>query len=492
MKKIIILLFLSIGILSLPAYGKTPEKNTLRIGISTFPASLNPVYVTDETSLGVVNKIFNSLFYFDFRGKVKNGLVSGYRLSQDAKTIMIELKNTIYFANGRELNSHDVVQTLQLIKDSRFKYPYAANISFIKEVKAIDKYILSITLHERSAAWKKYLTFHILNAHEIENMEPEAFRNASLSGTGYYKINEINEPGKILLELKNPGENPRMYRYIEYLIVKNTQLAPMKLMKNEIDICELQPENAAAYNNIKSWQKKFTIVNYKKFGYTYLVFNSKSANLDKNTGKLFYDFLVCGDFIDRFLTGKGEKVKTPFLLLNDKITSKAFKITGPEKSIELKLLTNSESKLRKDFVLFLRSELKPYNINIEPVFLEYHTFLQYLKSSRFDIALSGFLIEIDYDMKDIFYKDAAFNYANFDNPLMDSLLDKGLRELNSEKREKIYTAAHKVWLAELPLIPLFNLYYYMGISRNIKIPAETYDIVGSTGDFLFNIEEWSR
>jgi len=438
-----------------------------------------------------VNKIFNSLFYFDPGGRVKNGLAKGFRLSPDGRSITIEIKKNIFFSNGKELTSHDVASTLRLIKDKRFKYPYTADISFIKEAKADTAHKLSLTLNESLAAWKNYLTFHILDANEIKNVKPEEFRNTALSGAGYYKIKEIDEPEKIVLELKNPGENPGMYRYIEYLIVKHTRFAPLKLIKNEIDICELQPENASAYQNITSWQKKFTILDYKKFGYTYLVFNLKCAKVDANTRKLFYDFLVCGDFIDKFLSGRGEKIKTPFLLLNDKIKPKAFNAGSPQKSIRLKLLTNSESKLRKDFALFLRSELKPYNIVIEPLLLEYHTFLQYLKSSRFDIAVSAFLLEIDYDMKDIFCRNASFNYANFSHPRMDLLLEQGLRERNEEKREKLYISAHKIWLDELPLIPLFNLYYYMGISRDIKIPGETYKIIGSTGDFLFNIEKWS-
>jgi ABC-type oligopeptide transport system substrate-binding subunit len=202
--------------------------------------------------------------------------------------------------------------------------------------------------------------------------------------------------------------------------------------------------------------------------------------------------LTCGDFIEKFLAGRGEKVKTPFLLLDSRISAAKFQVDNPQKDIRLKVLTNSESKLRKDFVLFLRSELKPYRILIEPLFLEYHSFLQNLKDHRFDVAVSAFLMDIDYDMKDAFSSASFFNYANFKNPGMDSLLDRGLQELDDEKREKIYMAAHEAWLNELPLIPLFNLYYYIGVSRKIPVPDQTYRIIGGSGDFLFNIEKWVR
>lgn len=495
MKKILIayLYFFFIGgFLLTGGSPQEPGKDTLRVGINTFPASLNPIYVTDETSQAVVNKIYDSLFYFDCRGRIANRLVEQFSTTNQGKNITLELKKKIYFSNGRELNAAAVVSTIEFLKDTRFQYPYAAALSFIEKAEQLDKYSLALKLKEKSAAWRNYLTFFILDAGELKSIVPGSPRNINLSGTGFYRFKEIKEPTKIVLELNNPGENPLMYRYIEYIIVKNTGLAPLKLMNDEIDLCELQPENVTAYNTIAGWQEKFKIINYNKFGYTYLVFNLNNTNIDKDTRKFFYNLLTCGDFIEKFLAGRGEKVKTPFLLLNSKITPVKFKISHPRKNLSLKILTNSESKLRKDFVLFLRSELAPYHIIIEPLFLEYHSFLQNLKDHRFDIAVSAFLMDIDYDMKDAFHSDSYFNYANFKNPGMDAILEQGLQELDDEKREKIYLAAHQAWLNELPIIPLFNLYYYTGVSREIPAPAQTYQIIGGSGDFLFNIEKWVR
>jgi peptide/nickel transport system substrate-binding protein len=167
--------------------------------------------------------------------------------------------------------------------------------------------------------------------------------------------------------------------------------------------------------------------------------------------------------------------------------------TSPlENPIELNILTNSESKLRKQLVLFLREELKSFNIHLQPVFLEYHTFREYLKTGRYDIGVSAFILDIDYDMTDIFSSDAYFNYAHFRSPEMDALLKQGLRELDPGKREEIYLNAHRVWRENLPLLPLFNLYYWVGVSRHLGIPDRRMEMVGSVGDFLYNILEWRK
>ncbi len=470
----------------------TGEKETLKIGIHNFPTYLNPLYAMDETSQAVLNKVFDALFYFDGSGKLQKGLVENHHFGNDDKEIILTLKKGRFFSNDQELDAHDVKATLERIKDTRFQSPYISKLAFINRVEKKDKYTLKLILHYPLAAWKSHLGIKILNADEIAPTNPDNFRHTILSGTGPYQIHQVKEPSKIVLKLKKESQNPSMYRFIEYVVVAYTQLAPLKLVNNEIDICELQPENKEAYQHINHWQEKFSILEYKKFGYTYLVFNLKNAKLNRDVRRLFYNLLVHGDFPDRFLNGKGERVFTPFLLLNNKVNPEKLPVQPLEKPLRLKILVNSESRVRKAFVLFLAKELKAFNIHLSPLFLEYHTFLRYIKKSTYDIAVSGFLLDIDYDMKDIFYSDSYFNYANFKHPEMDRLLDEGLRELDPVKREAIYLKAHEIWLEELPLIPLFNLYYYVGVSKRVRIPETVSTLVGAEGDFLINIKQWTK
>lgn len=470
----------------------SPAGETLRIGIQNFPTTVNPLYTMDEVSQSIVNKVFDSLFYFDGSGKLQNGLVERYRFRPGDKKITLKLKEKIFFSNGNELDARDVLATFERIKDPRFHSPYISKLKFINGLKKVDKYTLEILINDPPVTWEKNLAVKILNAEELAACEPGGFRHNVLSGTGAYRIVQVKEPSKIVLELNDSGETAAasMYRTIEYRVVAYTQLAPLKLLNNELDICELQPIIKDTYVKRKEWQEKFTLLKYKKFGYTYLVFNLKNLELTPNVRKIFYNLLVCGDFLDRFLKGKGERLNTPFLLLNRKTAAGALAFHPLEKPLRLTLLCNTESKIRKEFVLFLKNQLKPFNIHISPLFLEYHTFLSRVKQSRFDMAVSGFLLDIGYDMKDIFHSDSYFNYAHFKHPGMDRLLESGLKEFDPIKREAIYLNAHRIWLEELPLIPLFSLYYYVGVSNRIKIPENVNTLVGAEGDFLFNIRQW--
>jgi ABC-type transport system substrate-binding protein len=97
---------------------------------------------------------------------------------------------------------------------------------------------------------------------------------------------------------------------------------------------------------------------------------------------------------------------------------------------------------------------------------------------------------MDWNMKDILSGSGYFNYAGLADVKMDTLLKAGLREMDEKKRRQIYLNAHESWLESLPLIPLFNLDYFMGITRSIKIPADRFRMIGSTGDFFYNLQGW--
>jgi len=488
-----------------------PKPFTLRIGIDSFPVSLNPVYATNETSQAVVNKVFDSLFYFGPKGEIKKQLVENWQILKkdiainnndvnigkdtDKLDIIIDLKKGIYFSDGKELDSEDVLQTFKLLQDQRFRYPYMSSIQFIDSLKKLDKHRFSISLHQSCAIWKKCLTFKILNSNEIKKVNPENFRNMILSGTGPYKIKKVQQPQSVLLErkcIRDFQKEGQKFQFIKYTVISYPQLSPLKLINNEIDICELQPEAVDTYKHkkVELWRRKFHIIQYKKYGYTYLVFNLKNSLITKDIRSSFYNLLIHGEFLKRFLKGKGEVVHSPFLPLNKKINPVSIPASPLERPLKLKILTNSESKLRKKLILFLRKEMRVFNIFLEPIFLEYQTFLDFLKKGRFDIAISGYTINIDYDIRNILASDAYFNYAQFQQFRMDKLLLEGLREMDSQKREKIYMKAHSLWQKHLPIIPLFNLYYYIGVSNRIDVPHQVYEIVGATGDFLFNILDW--
>jgi ABC-type transport system substrate-binding protein len=347
-----------------------------------------------------------------------------------------------------------------------------------------------IKLKEKFAPWKNYLTFKILNAGDIQALNPVEFRKRIPLGCGPYQVETVEEPRAIFLK-----ENPyyikhSSFKKIAYSVLSDPRQGPLKLLNGEMDAVEIQADDVQSYNLLPQWRKYFNLLKYRKFGYTYLVFNLKNSLIDFNVRGLFYNRLLNSPFLDIFLKGAGEKVYSPFLNLNATVHAKPLPATSLTQRRHLRILTNSESVLRRQFVLFLCEEMKPFNVELEPVFVEYQIFLKYLKQGNYDLAVSAFLLDMDWNLKDILSSSGYFNYAGFADAKMDALLEAGLREMDEKKRRQIYLSAHECWLESLPFIPLFNLDYFMGISRSLKVPVNHFQMIGSTGDFFYNLLGW--
>lgn len=462
----------------------------LRIGCLDFPSTLNPVYATSETAQGIVNKLHRALFYFDLNGVIRPELAAAVRWDEKRLAITITLKRNARFANGAAVCSRDVLATWALLSDPLFEYPYLSDLSFIAGIVAIDPLNFCISLKAKYAPWKNYLTFKILHANDIVGMDPVAFRKHRPLGCGPYQLQAVEEAQSLLLS-KNPFYPfAGSYKRVSYSVLGDPRQSPLKLLRGELDAVDVQADEVRAHGLLPEWRKRFSLLKYRKFGYTYLVFNLENPAVDLNLRRLFYNCLHVSPFLRIFLRGSGQAVYSPFLGLSTAVTPKRLPAVSPSKRRHLRILANSESVLRKQLVLFLCEEMKRFNIELEPVFVEYQAFLKYLKQRNYDLAVSAFLLDMDWNLKDVLSSSGYFNYAGLADMKMDALLESGLREMNEEERRQIYLHAHERWRELLPLIPLFNLDYHMGVSRFLKVPAGRFRMVGSTGDFFYNLSDW--
>jgi ABC-type transport system substrate-binding protein len=464
------------------------QNHPLRIGIKSFPANLHPVYSTDEVSQMILNKIYHSLFDFDENGKIRESLIENCTIVSKTR-IRILIKRGVMFSNGRKLEVKDILATLRLLKDPAYKYPYLTNLKFISEAVLISKYEMMIHLRYPYALWRNHLTFKILNGDEIKDLDPEGLKLKQLSGSNAYTYAKVQAPVYVCLS-KNPFYKKDVkYENLKFIVFNYSHLAPLKLINDELDLVEIASLDAGTYRTKPDWQEKFTLEKFSKIGYYLLIFNLSRPEIQLDLRKKLYNCLICSDFVEKFLRGRGRVFKSPFFQLDDKVVKLkmqcSFASTKP-----LSIITNSESTIRKNFLLFLEQKLKNVGVNVHCEFYEYHTFIKRLKTGNFQIALTGFMLESDLDMKDVFHSKSAFNYAGFKNREMDQLLEIGLQVIDYAERVPIYLQAHKVWYNNLPMIPLFQIYYYMGMSRRVTTQSKFYKTVASESDFLYNVSEW--
>ncbi|MFQ6083615.1 MAG: ABC transporter substrate-binding protein [Candidatus Aminicenantia bacterium] len=510
-----------ISIIYMVNCGEKILDKTLIESIRSFPTTLNPVYVTDEVGTGIVDKIFSGLFCFDEKGNPIPDLVKSYSFSEQGKEILITLRTNVYWHDGHPFSAKDVIFTFRLLRNPEIAYPYLPDLEPIKEIKKLNSNQMKIIYHHPFAPALIYLTFKILPAHLLKNYleNGQKFKESSFSfspiGTGPYRFIKLIPDQKIILESFSEyflGESS-IKKYIAQLNV-DALTNPLKLIKGEVDLAEIEPELVASLTNNKKFNQKIKIFPYQKNSFTYLAFN---LDLPFFKSRAIRQALALGlnreSIRKNILRDWGEICSSPIILSkwkNQKIkhypyqpnlAKKLLKEEGWQDSdqdgilekdgrkFSFTILTNSESLLRRHIALASKQDWENLGLKVEVEFTEYGIFLQRLKKKNFETAISGFLLDLDPNQLDLWHSEGFLNYSGYHNKQVDQLLAEGQNVLDLNKRREIYNKFQEIIAFDLPVIFLFSPHYLMGANRRIKL-SRYPKIIGSVNSFSSFIRHW--
>ncbi len=483
------------------------SKDTLVESFRSFPVTLNPLLATDEVSISIADKVFSGLFTLDKNGNVVPDLVEEWK--EEGNSIFVKLKDGVLWHDGKNLTTNDLIFTFNLMKDPSFEYPYRADIEFIKEIEKIDSRRARIILTKKFAPYLLYLTFKILPSHmKDECRKPDE----KISGTGPYKLEDIKfNQSLILKRFEKYFEGLPKIEFYKLVVNPDPLMNPLKLLKEEIHLGEIEHEIYRSLKNDKEFNSKVNLITFRKNSYTYLAFNLRNPLLTKEMRKAIAYSIPREKIVNNLLSGAGEVVNShiifkPWMVngfhykFNPEAGRKLIKELGWKigdkgffekngKKLKFVLVTNGESILRRYCASIIKDSLEETGIEIEIRLLEYLSFRSALKNGNFDLAISGYLMDLDPNVWDIFSSEGVLNYSKFSDPYLDSLLVKGRETLSHTERFSIYTEVQKILGDEIPIIPLFTPYYIMGVSKKLEI-TEKPEIIGSTNSFSSFVWKW--
>lgn len=94
---------------SFPFKSKVSEAGVIRIQIGGEPGSLDPARTVDQYSIGILRNVVEGLFKLDSQGKLRNGLVSEYRVSDDGLTYRFKVRADAKWSDGEPVTVDDFV-----------------------------------------------------------------------------------------------------------------------------------------------------------------------------------------------------------------------------------------------------------------------------------------------------------------------------------------------------------------------------------------------
>jgi peptide/nickel transport system substrate-binding protein len=138
---------------------------------------------------------------------------------------------------------------------------------------------------------------------------------------------------------------------------------------------------------------------------------------------------------------------------------------GPKPRFTLQYKTSTDS-LPVAIARVIAAELAEVGVAVEIRPLEFHLFLSDVKKGNYQLyTLSSSEVAEPNVYRNFFHSafiptpanlDAGLNRMRYHNPELDALLDEGQREMDRDKRRRIYAKAQEILARDLPLLPLWH------------------------------------
>ncbi|MBR0749676.1 peptide ABC transporter substrate-binding protein [Bradyrhizobium japonicum] len=503
------------NLLGQPAFARTTTaKPTGRVvvGLGQEPTVFNPLMAHIEVDDGVHFSAFDALFRIDPQGVIRPNLAlevpdqKNGGISQDGLNWRIRLRDDARWHDGTPFSSEDVKFTLELIMNPNFRSWRTAGHALVRDITVISPTEISWRMEEAFAPYLSFLTEtfivpkHILG--KESNPNNAAFNQAPV-GTGPFKWGQ-RVAGDHLELVANPdyfGEGPHIeklvFKYIPDLTVLYTQFK-----SGDIDLVGQPYITPDHYGEAKMLPNRtVTLVPRTAFESFYL-------NLERPQFKelavreALYAAIDKEAIIQGLYYGVPSPTETfmprqsfffnPNLPLHQFDVNRAGKILDQagwakgadgiraKNGVRLSFTnsTTSGDPLREQVQQYLQQTFAQLGVEMKISNLPAAVMWgEFWGQSKFDSVIVGstYLIGADPDVTNRLHSRSiaakggrGSNNAQFTNPEVDALLDKGARTFDPEARRAIYFRVQELVRRDLPFLPLYQTNAVEGLKKGIN------------------------
>jgi len=503
------------NLLGQPVLARTsPAKPTGRVivGLGQEPTVFNPLMVHIEVDDGVHFSVFDALFRIDPQGVIQPNLAvevpnqKNGGISEDGLKWRIRLRDDVHWHDGTPFGAEDVKFTLELIMNPNFRSWRTAGHALVRDITVVSPTEITWRMEEAFAPYLSFLTeTFIVPKHILEkeaNPNNAAFNQAPV-GTGAFKWGE-RVAGDHLELVANPdyfGDGPHIeklvFKYIPDLTVLYTQFK-----SGDVDLVGQPYITPDHYEEAKTLPDRVvTLVPRTAFESFYL-------NLERPQFKelavreALYAAIDKEAIIQGLYYGVPSPTETfmpkqslyfnPNLPAHEynldrarQILDQAGWVMGPDgirakSGVRLSFAnsTTSGDPLREQVQQFLQQTFAQLGVEMKisnlPAAVMWGEFWM---QSQFDSVIVGssYLIGADPDVTNRLHSRSigakggrGSNNAQYANPEVDTLLDRGARTFDPESRRAIYQRIQELVRHDLPFLPLYQVNVVEGLKKGIN------------------------
>ncbi len=505
----------------------TDRKDTLVIGLPDTTGIFNFLYGDNAYDWYMIYTMFDFNVDVDFDGKAIPG-ATDYKVSDDGLTYTFTIKDGVKFWDGNPATATDLEFAYYLEADPNYDGPSDISKTFIKGldaykkgkadkiegIKVIDDKTLQITADKASGPAiyglqvplleKKYYGADFKKGDTAKVKQ----KNGAPMGTGQYKFVEY-KAGQELKLVANESYfkgAPKIKNLIFSITPTGQELQRVMAGETDIDMADVSPDNMKAakdagfidiyrfptngygYVGLNDADPKFSDVKVRQalmyalnraavvekvYGEYARVVNIPESNVswaydDEGCNTYEYNLDKAGQLLDEAgwkLNSNGKREKD----------GKEFKI---------KFSCMSPHPVTDIMVPVMKDDYAKLGIDVTVENLDWPTLQQKATKKKLEayFMASGLTPDPDNSLANAYKSNASQNYYNYKNDKVDSLCEKGLNEISTEKRKPIYKELYKILNNDLPVLFVYQRSDMWVANSRIK----NYEL-SSFRDFFYNL-----
>ena len=467
----------------------------ITLGIAEYD-TINPILSNNKHVQEISRIIYDSLLEVDTEYKIQKNLVKDWAKTSGT-TYVLKIEDGIKWSNGQQLSVDDVLYTIDILKQTPSIYSY--NVQYIIRADKIDSNMIQITLDHEIPFFEYNLIFPIMSKSYYEGEDfSTTGKNDMPIGTGKYKI------------VKNDGEGIRLEKNENYnrqeTTLETINIGKYANMGELYNAFKLGKVDLITTNNIKiedyigniGYNKKETAGRE----YDFLAINTQSGVLANKEVRQAISYainkenIVATQYNGKYITSnyplsygsylKGEEGnsgcdtnKAIQLLEENGWTYKYNKWQRTEnystKTINFKLVVQAENATRANIAEMIKSNLEEIGMRVSIVKASESQYQYYLQNRNYDMILTGITQSASPNLETFFGEN---NLANFSNEEVSTIMNEVKNITKEDLLKEKYGRLRQIYNEEVPYIGLYNSYYAIVSSWNLKgnITANWYNI----------------
>jgi oligopeptide transport system substrate-binding protein len=483
-------------VLLLSGTAMVSAQSMLMRGNDTDPATLDHHRTSTVAEANLIRDLYEGLVVVAPDGDTVPGVAESWEQSEDGLTYTFTLREDARWSNGDPVTAGDFVFAYRRIMDPATAAGYAsilfpiANAQAINAgdmaveelgARAVDDRTLEITLANPTPYFLDLLTHQTgmpLHPPTVEEHGDQFTRAGTLVTNGAYMLESFTPNDRIVLR-KNPEFHDAAnvdIDAISYIPFEDRSACLRRFEAGEVHICSDVPAEQMAYMR-ENHPEALRIAPY--LGVYYLPVKTEKDTLSDPRVRQAMSMVIDRDFIANQVwqetmlpayslipPGIANYVEdAPQLdyagadLLDREDDAIALLEEAGVSGLSVELRYNS-SENHKNTMAAVADMLSSIGISASLVEMEGTNYFNYLREDGdFDLARAGWIGDYNdpQNFLYIFESDVSFNYPGWQNDEYDGLMRQAEQETDLQARAEILAQAERLFLDEVPGIPL--MYY---------------------------------